>query len=204
MTVAVSTHELYAELGLSMESGRSFVRQAESKGLLSRQVRIGGAGGSSSWVELHVPVDRLSVLAESRRRTKAAAAQPPSPKDPRCKATCLRAQPPLWDHRCVGPAGHLGQHQFVQPCEEDKAGVHRPRQAAGRHMGNWSGRLPSRLTPVQYDAECPLCGKHLQGISSATDRIRRAVRQHARNCHPWLGDRECSLLLDRVAGGKPW
>ena len=123
-------HALYAELGLSEESGRSFVRRAEGKGLLSRQVRIGGSGGSSSSVELHVPVDQLSVLAESRRRPKAAAAQPPSPKDPRCKATCALAQPPLWDHRCVGPAGHLGEHEFVQPCEDDKPGVHSPRRAS--------------------------------------------------------------------------
>ena len=81
-------HELYSELGLSAESGRSFVRRAESKGLLSRQVRIGGQGGSSSWVELRVPVEELSLLAKRRRRPKAAAVQPPSPKDPRCRATC--------------------------------------------------------------------------------------------------------------------
>ena len=204
MTATLPSHDLYAELGLSAESGRNFVRRAESKGLLSRQVRIGGAGGSSSWVELHVPVDRLSVLAESRRRPKATAVQPPSPKDPRCKATCSRAQPPLWDHRCVGPVGHLGQHQFTQPCEEDEPGVHRPRQALYPTGVNWRGGLPPRLATAQYDTACPLCGKRLQGFSRATDRIRRAVRQHVSGCHPQLGDRERSLLADQVVGRMPW
>ena len=201
MTATLPSHDLYAELRLSAESGRNFARRAESKGLLNRQVRIGGPGGSSSWVELHVPVEDLSLLAESRRRPKAAAVQPPSPKDPRCKVTCARAQPPLWDHRCVGPAGHLGQHQFTQPCEEDEPGVHRPRQAPGRYTGNWRGRFSSRLETTQYDAACPACGKRLHGFSRATDRIRRAVRQHVRNCHPQFGDRERSLLADTVVRG---
>lgn len=129
MTAILQVHELYEELGLPRESGRRFVRMAELEGLLSRKVRIGGSGGSSSLVELRVPVERLTVLAESHRRPKAAAVPTRPPKDPRCKATCTRARPPLWDHRCVGPAGHLGEHEFVQPCEDDKPGVHSPRRA---------------------------------------------------------------------------
>ena len=81
-------HQLYAELRLSAESGRNFVQRAQSQGLPDRRVRIGGPGGSSSWLELRVPVEQLSVLADSRRRARAAATQSPSPKDPRCKATC--------------------------------------------------------------------------------------------------------------------
>ena len=130
MSAILQVHELYEELGLPRESGRRFVRMAELEGLLSRKVRIGGSGGSSSLVELRVSVERLTLLADSHRRPRAAAVPTRPPKDPRCKATCTRALSPLSDHRCVGPAGHLGEHEFVQPCEDDKPGVHRPRRAS--------------------------------------------------------------------------
>ena len=205
MTATLRVHELYEELGLPRESGRRFVRMAELEGLLSRKVRIGGSGGSSSPVRLRVSVERLTPLAESHRRPKAAAVPIRPRKDRRCKATCERAHRPLWDHRCVGPAGHLGQHQFTQPCEDDEPGVHRPRDppCAPPQSRQWGG-IPSSLVTEQYDTACPLCGKRLRGLSRARDRTRRAVRQHVSCCHPEAGDRERSLLADMAAGGAPW
>ena len=88
MTAAAPSHELFAELGLSVASGRRFARRAESEGLHSRQVRIGALVGSPNWVELRVPAEQLSLLAANRRHAKVSATLSPSPKDPRCKATC--------------------------------------------------------------------------------------------------------------------